>query len=88
MAIPARDIGRIKIRQGFGFNNNIFQNFVNGMTDMDIAIGIGRAIVQDKGFLAFFCTADLTIEIILRPLGQHLRFPLRQITAHGKGRFR
>ena len=48
VAVPTRHVGRIKTRQVFGLNDNIFENFINGVTDMDTAVGVGRAIVQYK----------------------------------------
>src|SRR5690606_12601884 len=48
MTVPAGHIGRIKAAQGAALHDNVFENFVDRMTDMNIAIGVGRAIVQDK----------------------------------------
>ena len=58
MAVPARYIRRIKIVQRFSFNDNIFQNFVNCMPDMNVAVRVRRAVMQNKGFFTFFCCVD------------------------------
>ena len=50
MTIPTRHIRRIKTTKRFGFNNDVFEHFINRVTDVNIAIGIRRPIVQNKLF--------------------------------------
>ena len=45
VAVPAWDIRGIKTQRGFGFHDNVFQNFIHCMTDMNGAVGIRRAVV-------------------------------------------
>lgn len=67
MAIPPGNIRGIKISQCFGFNNNVFEDFVYRMANMDIAIGIGRAIMQDKRLFARLGLPDFVVQAILCP---------------------
>ena len=52
MAVPARHIRGIKTTQCLALDDDVLQYLVNGMADMDIAIGIGRAIMQHKPWTA------------------------------------
>ena len=61
VAIPARHIRRIKARQGFRFDNNVFQNFVNRMPYMELTVSVGRAVMQDESRFIFARLTDLTI---------------------------
>ena len=59
MTVPARYIRRVKIVQRFGFDNNVFQNFIDCVADMNVAVGVRRAVMQNKCLFAFFGSADL-----------------------------
>ena len=48
MTIPPWDIRRIKTRHVAAFNDDVLEYFINRMTDMNIAIRIGRAVMQEK----------------------------------------
>lgn len=48
VAIPARDIGRVVARQGLGADNDVLENLVDRVTDVNAAVGVRRAIVQDE----------------------------------------
>ena len=52
MAIPARHIVRIFAEHPLRARHEIFQDLVQRMADMDIAIGIGRPVMQDEFRLA------------------------------------
>ena len=89
VTVPARHIGRIETGQRFRFDDDVFQNLVDRMADVNVAVGIGRAVMQHETFVAAF--ADLTdalIETALFPFGEHLRFAFRQIAAHRERRIR
>ncbi|MND63307.1 hypothetical protein D3C80_546150 [compost metagenome] len=52
------------------------------MADMDVAVGIGRAIVQHELFAAGGGGAQLSVEVHLLPAGNGFRLLLRQAGAH------
>src|SRR5690606_15473213 len=76
MTVPTGNIGRIKTAQGFAFDNNVLEDFIDRVADMDIAIGIGWAVVKDKLFASSAGCADLLIHIIGLPLLEHFRLAL------------
>ena len=48
VAVPARDIGRIETGQRLRANDDVLENLVDRVADVDVAVGIGRAVVQDE----------------------------------------
>ena len=48
MAIPARHVRRAFAEHGLRFHHEILQNFVERSAHVNVAIGKGRAVVQDK----------------------------------------
>ena len=76
MAVPARHILRIKACQHLRTNDDVLENLVDRMTDMDVAIGIGRTIVQHKARAPFRVLLDLLIQPTLLPVGNPARFAL------------
>ena len=88
VTVPARYVRGVIARQPFGLNDNVFQNLVNRVTNMNAAIRIRRAIMQNEGFFAFFgCTND-AVQVIIGPTRQHSRFTLGEIAAHREPCFR
>ncbi len=49
MAIPAWNVAHLAPLQHLIFIDDIFEDFVERCAHMDIAVGVGRAIVEDKG---------------------------------------
>ena len=84
VAIPARHIARVVTVQRAAFDDDVFQNLVDRMADMNVAVGVRRAVVQHKGWAALTGFADFLIQTVLPPLLQHLRFALGEVAAHRK----
>ena len=51
VTVPARHIRRVVTRKAFGLHDNVFQNLVNRVTNMNAAIRIRRAIMQNAGLI-------------------------------------
>ena len=58
------------------------------MADMDLAIGIGRAVVQNELRRSVPFLQAFFINVMILPEFQKVRFPFRQIAAHGEFRLR
>ena len=82
VAIPARDIGRAEAAQGLVLDDDVFENLVQGRADMHVAVGKGRAIVQDKLLRAGTLGLDGGIKPGGLPLLQPRRFPRDQVRLH------
>ncbi|KJJ19384.1 hypothetical protein HMPREF3156_00766 [Neisseria sp. HMSC06F02] len=87
MAVPARHIRRVETGLGFAADNDVFEDFVDGMTDVDVAVGIRRAVVQDEFRTAFGDFAQFLIAFVLVPAFQPRRLALGEVAAHRKRAF-
>ena len=86
MTVPARHIGRIETRQGFGLDDNVLKNLVHRMADVNIAVRIRRAIVQDEFGPTGGHFADGLVAFLLLPRSDPTRFAFGQIAAHRERR--
>jgi len=84
VAVPARHIARIKAVDGVTFDDDVFQDFINRVTDVDVAIGIRRAVVQNKCWSTVTGFSDFLIEAVCLPLLEHLRLTVGKVAAHGE----
>ena len=86
VTVPAGHVVDVVAEHEARADDEVFQQLVEGVADVDGAIGVGRAIVQHEqrraGGLAG--AADPAIEAI--PAFQDARLELRQASAHGEGR--
>ena len=83
VAIPPRHIARITAHHLLTAHHHILKDFVQRVADVQMAVGIGRAIMQRK-VLASGLFAQPVIDADLFPTGQPTRLTLRQAPAHGK----
>ena len=89
VAVPPRHIARIKAQHLVGPDDHVLDRLVQRVTDVQVAVGVRRAIVQREG-LAFgvgaFCGgglfAQLVIHTNLRPTLQPAGLALGQARAH------
>ena len=82
MRIPAGNIRRLKTGHVLGTDNHIFQNFVESGSQMDIAVCIRRAIMQDINRLALIFFHDLTVQVFCFPRRKSIRLPFGQMRLH------
>ncbi len=85
MSIPARDIGCTISPHPFIFWYEILENLVEGRSDMNIPVGIGRAVVEYEGFLVLSGFHEGLVKLHGIPELQPLRLLPGKIGPHGKG---
>ena len=64
--------------------DKILQGLVHRSSHMDVSVGKGRSVVQNKQRLIRTVFQHGMIEINRFPIPEHLRFSLRQVRPHGK----
>ena len=84
VAIPSGDIRGVKTGHCFGLNDEVLQALIQGMAQVDGAVGIGRPVVQNVDWSALPGLADALIDPHLLPAFEHLGLVLRQVRLHGK----
>ncbi len=88
VAVPARHVIGVMAKHLLRARDEILQDLVQRMADMDIAIGVGRAVVKHEFRPALRRLAQALVEAQLAPAREQLRLLFRQAGAHRKIRLR
>jgi len=84
VAVPPRYIRGMETFHPFALEDQILENLVEGVTDMDMAVGIGRAVVQYiEGFGRPGCF-NLSVKVFFIPADKDFRLTLIQVGLHRK----
>ena len=86
MAVPTGDVLRVKARQLAGFNDHVFQHFVERMADVQFAVRIRGSVMQDKQGLSMARHTKFFIQTNVRPTLRPSGFAFGQIATHRKRR--
>lgn len=70
-----------------GLVHEVLEDLVEGMADMDGAVGVRRAVVQDEGLAVLVLLENLLVDMLFFPLGQTLRLALGQVSRIAKSVF-
>ncbi|GAB1414255.1 hypothetical protein MASR1M97_29910 [Candidatus Desulfobacillus denitrificans] len=73
VAVPARHVGRIEAGQRLRADDDVLEDLVDGMADVDVAVGVGRAVMQHEARSTGRGLADLLVELAALPVGHPLR---------------
>ena len=84
VAVPARNVVGVLAQHLPGPVDEILEDLVEAGADVDVAVGVGRPVVQDEFLPARARPAQLAVKILLLPALLDLRLLLRQAGAHGK----
>ena len=82
VAVPAGHVGREEPALRMGLVHEVLEDLVEGMADMDGAVGVRRAVVQDEGLAVLVLLENLLVDMLFFPLGQTLRLALGQVSPH------
>ena len=82
VGVPARNIRRIVASHILVADDHILEDLIHGGANVNIPVGIGRAIVEDKRSLILVPFHHLTVQILAIHFFQHPRFPLCQLGTH------
>ncbi len=86
VAVPARHIDRVEARHVARLDDHVLQNLVHRVAEVDVAVRIRRAVVQDELLAALAGGADLFVDLAFLPVFDPLRLALRQVAAHRERR--
>ena len=86
VAIPARHIAGVGTHHLLRADDHVLEDLVQRVADVQMAVGVGRAVVQGKGGAGRGAglVAQAVIDADPLPPGQPVRLALRQARAHGK----
>jgi hypothetical protein len=69
VAVPARHIGRVETGQRPRADDDVLEDLVDRVANVNVAVGVGRAVVQDEARAPLRGFADLLVELFLLPVG-------------------
>src|SRR5262245_18633534 len=83
VAIPTGDVRGSCARHRPELDDDVLQDLVQRVTDMDVAVGVGRTVVQNECLRRLLASSlQLPVEDDLLPTANRFRFPLRNVSAH------
>ncbi len=88
VAVPAGHVVRIAPHHLLGAADHVLQDLVQRMADVQVAVRVGRAVMQDERFAPRRFGALAREKVHLRPARKQFRFLLRKAGAHRKIRLR
>jgi hypothetical protein len=88
VAVEAGNVGRVEAGHGLRLDHKILEPLVERVSQVNGAVGVGRAVVQQVSGAALAGLAQLGIEVEFSPARQPERFILRQIRLHREGGLR
>ena len=88
VAVEARNVGSVKAGHRLGLDYEIFEALVEGVTQVNGPVCVGRAVVEQIGRAAQTGLAKLLIEAHGLPAGQTKRLIVGQISLHREGGLR
>ena len=88
VAVPTRNVVRILAGHLVRADDHVLEDLVERGADVDIAVGVGRPVVQDELRPPFAARAELSVEVVARPASQNLGLLLRQARPHREIRLR
>ena len=86
MAVPAGNKDGVVAHHGPGLDNKIFENLVQGVAHVDVAVGVRGAVVEDPHATTRSKLPEFLIDLPLLPRAKNLRLSFREARLHGKGR--
>ena len=84
VAVPARNVIRVLAQHLPGPVDEILEDLVEPGADMDVAVGVGRPVVQDELLPALTDPAQLAVQVLVFPALLDFRLLFRQAGTHGK----
>ncbi len=88
VAVPSWDKVDLETGHATGANDEVFENFVEQVSEVDRAVGVGRAVVENKGAVGGWLVSDAREDLDLVPSFLDLRFVLNEVCAHRKAGLR
>ena len=84
VAVPARDVVAVLAQHLLGARDEVLQDLVERVADVEIAVGVGRAVVQHELRPPLALDPQPVPQLHVGPALQELGLLLRQARAHGK----
>ncbi|VCU10961.1 hypothetical protein RHODGE_RHODGE_04165 [Rhodoplanes serenus] len=84
VAVPARHVVGVEAEHLLRARHQVLEHLVERVADVDVAVGVGRPVVQDEAGPARGGAAQPAVEVERLPAGEDLRLLLGQTGPHGE----
>lgn len=88
VVVVAGDIGGAFAHHGLAFDDEVFEDFVEGGADVDRAVGVGGAVVEDVDGGVLAVLLDEVVDTDFVPVFLHLGLSFDEVGLHGDAEFR
>jgi len=88
MAVPAGHVHRVVAEHGARLHDEILQDLVERRAHVDVAVGVGRAVVEDPEGPVLPRLPEPGVDVHRLPAAEHLRLHPREGGLHGEVRLR
>ena len=85
VAVPAGHVQRVKAFELTRLGDHVLEDLVDRVANVQLAVGIGRAVVQDELGRTATGIAQLFVDAFVFPLLHPAGLALGQVAAHGEG---
>ena len=82
VAIPAGDVDGVAAEHGARLHDDVLQDLVERRPHVDVAVGVGRTVVEDPERALGRRLADPAVDVHGLPALEHLRLELREVGLH------
>ena len=82
VAVPARHVRREAPRHRAVLHDDVLQHLVERRAEVDVAVGVGRPVVQDEARFPGIGRQQTLVDARLRPASHRLRLPLGEVRLH------
>ena len=72
--------------KGLFLEDHVLEDLVDGVTDVDVAVGVGRTVMKDELLGVAAGVDDAFVDVLFIPLPDPFRFALGQVAAHRERR--
>ncbi len=84
VAVPSGDIGRPVAHHGVVLDNNVFEDLVQGVPQVQVAVGVGRAVMENVSLCPLSRLLDTAVYLFILPFFYNAGFLLREVCPHGE----
>ena len=88
VTVPAGHVRGVVSLHGSTADDHVLLGLVHRVAQMDVSVGVGRAVVEHPALPTRAQTPELSVQIGLLPAGEHLRLALGQVGPHREIRAR
>ena len=85
VAVPARHVVRVIAGHVAALDDDVLQDLVDRVADVDVAVRIGRAVMQHEARPAAAGRTDRLVDVVFLPLRNPGGLALGEVAPHGEG---